>query len=286
MKTLISLRITRITQSTLMALDKEANETIDKLQANIEKYKTDAARLAKQNAKHDEEICTGEDIPTWENDFNATTKMRETESADFIANHKDYTEYIDAPEKEANETIEKLQADIEKYKNETDRLAKENAKHDEDFKASTKMSETENADFTANHKDYTEYMDTPDKEEDNETIEKLQTDIKKYKTDTAHFAKQNAKHDEMREIENADFIANHKEDNETIEKLQADITKYKTDAARLAKQNAKHDEFISTGEDDFKATTKMRKIENVDCIATHKDYTDTIDAPLIVRYIS
>jgi len=69
-----------------------------------------------------------------------------------------------------------------------------------------------------------------------------------------------------------------KEANEMIEMLQADIEKYEADAARLAKEIAKHDEDISTWEGDFKAATKVREIENADYIATHKDYTESIDA--------
>merc|ERR1719399_818911 len=69
-----------------------------------------------------------------------------------------------------------------------------------------------------------------------------------------------------------------KEANEMIEILQADIQKYEADAARLAKEIAKHDEDISTWEGDFKAATKVREIENADYIATHKDYTESIDA--------
>jgi len=69
-----------------------------------------------------------------------------------------------------------------------------------------------------------------------------------------------------------------KEANEMIEMLQADIEKYEADASRLAKEIAKHDEDISTWEGDFKAATKVREIENADYIATHKDYTESIDA--------
>merc|ERR1712224_408157 len=69
-----------------------------------------------------------------------------------------------------------------------------------------------------------------------------------------------------------------KEANEMIEMLQADIQKYEADAARLAKEIARHDEDISTWEGDFKAATKVREIENTDYLATHKDYTESIDA--------
>merc|ERR1712100_343603 len=69
-----------------------------------------------------------------------------------------------------------------------------------------------------------------------------------------------------------------KEANEMIEILQADIQKYEADAARLAKEIAKHDEDISTWEGDFKAASKVREIEHTDYVATHKDYTESIDA--------
>merc|ERR1711968_430038 len=69
-----------------------------------------------------------------------------------------------------------------------------------------------------------------------------------------------------------------KEANEMIEMLQADIEKYEADAAQLAKEIAQHDEDISTWEGDFKAATKVREIENTDYVATHKDYTESIDA--------
>jgi chromosome segregation ATPase len=69
-----------------------------------------------------------------------------------------------------------------------------------------------------------------------------------------------------------------KEANEQIEILQADIEKYEADAARLAKEISKHDEDISTWEGDFKAATKVREIEHTDYVATHKDYTESIDA--------
>merc|ERR550537_1332261 len=63
-----------------------------------------------------------------------------------------------------------------------------------------------------------------------------------------------------------------------IEILQADIQKYEADAAQLAKEIAKHDEDISTWEGDFKAASKVREIEHTDYVATHKDYTESIDA--------
>merc|ERR1712159_551294 len=69
-----------------------------------------------------------------------------------------------------------------------------------------------------------------------------------------------------------------KEANEMIEILEADIQKYEADAAQLAEEIAKHDEDISTWEGDFKAASKVREIEHTDYVATHKDYTESIDA--------
>ena len=49
---------------------KEGNEMIEILQADIQKYEADAAQLAKEIAKHDE------DISTWEGLTNVTCKKR------------------------------------------------------------------------------------------------------------------------------------------------------------------------------------------------------------------
>merc|ERR1719473_1400124 len=65
---------------------KEANEMIEVLQADIQKYETDAAQMAKEIAKHDE------DISVWEGDFKAASKVREIEHTDYVATHKDYPE--------------------------------------------------------------------------------------------------------------------------------------------------------------------------------------------------
>merc|ERR1719258_675357 len=65
---------------------------------------------------------------------------------------------------------------------------------------------------------------------------------------------------------------------EKIEMLKADIQKYEADAAALAKEIAAHDEDISVWQGDQKAATKVREIENTDYIATHKDYSESIDA--------
>merc|ERR1719377_137012 len=69
---------------------KEANERIDVLKADIQKYTADAARLTKEIAEHDE------DIATWNGDMKAATSVREIEKADYDATHKDYSESVDA----------------------------------------------------------------------------------------------------------------------------------------------------------------------------------------------
>merc|ERR1719214_331430 len=69
---------------------KEANELIDSLKADIQKYEADAAQLTKEIADHDE------DISTWTNDIKAATNVREIEKADYDADHQDYEESIDA----------------------------------------------------------------------------------------------------------------------------------------------------------------------------------------------
>jgi len=71
----------------------EANDLIDTLKADIQKYEADAALLSKEIAEHDE------DIATWKNDIGAATKVREIEKADYDASHQDYTESIDALER-------------------------------------------------------------------------------------------------------------------------------------------------------------------------------------------
>merc|ERR1719331_1034801 len=68
----------------------EANEKIEQLKADIEKYTATAAKLTKEIADHDE------DISVWKGDQHAATKVREIEKADYDATHKDYSESIDA----------------------------------------------------------------------------------------------------------------------------------------------------------------------------------------------
>merc|ERR1719221_1506821 len=68
----------------------EANERIEVLKADIQKYTADAALLTKEIAELDE------DIAIWKGDIKAATKVREIEKADYDATHKDYSESIDA----------------------------------------------------------------------------------------------------------------------------------------------------------------------------------------------
>merc|ERR1712151_856628 len=72
---------------------KEANERIEVLKADIEKYTADAALLTKEIAGHDE------DIAVWTGDKKAATKVRQLEKADYDAMHTDYSESISALER-------------------------------------------------------------------------------------------------------------------------------------------------------------------------------------------
>jgi len=68
----------------------EANEKIDMLKADIEKYTATAKQLTKEIAEHDE------DISVWTGDQKAATKVREIEKADYDTLHQDYSESVDA----------------------------------------------------------------------------------------------------------------------------------------------------------------------------------------------
>merc|ERR1719506_461073 len=68
----------------------EANEMIDTLKADIQKYTADAAQLTKEIAELDE------DISVWDGDIKAATNVRQIEKADYDAMHKDYSESVDA----------------------------------------------------------------------------------------------------------------------------------------------------------------------------------------------
>merc|ERR1719183_207875 len=69
---------------------KEANEKIEALKADIQKYTSDAATLTKEIAELDE------DISIWEGDIKAATNVREIEKTDYDTTHKDYSESVDA----------------------------------------------------------------------------------------------------------------------------------------------------------------------------------------------
>merc|ERR1719401_2995780 len=69
---------------------KEANEKIEMLKADIEKYIADVELLTKEIAGHDE------DIAVWTGDQKAATKVREIEKVDYDTLHKDYSESVDA----------------------------------------------------------------------------------------------------------------------------------------------------------------------------------------------
>jgi prefoldin subunit 5 len=68
----------------------EANEAIDGWNADIEKYTSDAAKLTKAIAAHDE------DISVWNGDKKASTTVRKIENDDYVVTHQDYSESIDA----------------------------------------------------------------------------------------------------------------------------------------------------------------------------------------------
>jgi chromosome segregation ATPase len=68
----------------------EANEKIDTLKADIQKYSADAAKLTKEIAELDE------DISIWQGDIKAATNVREIEKNDYDTLHKDYSESVDA----------------------------------------------------------------------------------------------------------------------------------------------------------------------------------------------
>ena len=60
--------------------------------------------------------------------------------------------------------------------------------------------------------------------------------------------------------------------------MKADIQKYAADAAKLTKEIAELDEDISIWNGDIKAATNVREIEKADYDATHKDYSESVDA--------
>merc|ERR1719313_1482200 len=71
----------------------EANQMIEVLKADIQKYAADAEALGKEIAQHEE------DIAVWNGDMKAATKVRDIEKADYDETHKDYSESVDALER-------------------------------------------------------------------------------------------------------------------------------------------------------------------------------------------
>jgi len=65
---------------------------------------------------------------------------------------------------------------------------------------------------------------------------------------------------------------------EQIDMLKADISKGIADAAQLGKEIAGLDEDVSIWNGDTKAATSVREIEKTDYDATHKDYSESVDA--------
>merc|ERR1719331_3642023 len=65
---------------------------------------------------------------------------------------------------------------------------------------------------------------------------------------------------------------------EQIDMLKANIGKAVADAAQLTKEIAELDEDISIWNGDIKAATNVRDIEKADYDATHKDYSESVDA--------
>merc|ERR1719506_1303196 len=65
---------------------------------------------------------------------------------------------------------------------------------------------------------------------------------------------------------------------EKIEKLDADIATATADIQAASKDLAELDEDLGRWDTDKKAATDVRKKERMDYDATHKDYSDTLDA--------
>jgi hypothetical protein len=68
----------------------EANQAIEKLTADIQKYTADANRLGREVAGHENEIAV------FQGDQKAATNVREVEKEDYRVTHQDYSESVDA----------------------------------------------------------------------------------------------------------------------------------------------------------------------------------------------
>jgi hypothetical protein len=84
---------------------KKGNELIESLEADIQKYESDADTLAKEIASLDV------DITTWEGDQKSSQKVRDIERKDYEKTHQDYTESMEALE-EGIQTLEKQSGDV------------------------------------------------------------------------------------------------------------------------------------------------------------------------------
>jgi len=67
-----------------------ADDTIEMLKADIDKYSADSLRLVQEIAGHDA------DVAAWTGDMKAAAKVRELEQADYTATHADYSESVEA----------------------------------------------------------------------------------------------------------------------------------------------------------------------------------------------
>eukprot|EP00444_Apocalathium_aciculiferum_P058460 CAMPEP_0183598688 /NCGR_PEP_ID=MMETSP0371-20130417/179050_1 /TAXON_ID=268820 /ORGANISM="Peridinium aciculiferum, Strain PAER-2" /LENGTH=815 /DNA_ID=CAMNT_0025810747 /DNA_START=79 /DNA_END=2523 /DNA_ORIENTATION=- len=147
----------------------EANEKIDMLKADIEKYTATAEMLTKEIAEHDE------DISVWTGDQQAATKVREIEKADYDTLHQDYSESVDALQRAIavlkKQAHDRPQAEalvqVSALKDLT--LIPDSAKKTIDAfllsvwtgdqQAATKVREIEKADYDTLHQDYSESVD-------------------------------------------------------------------------------------------------------------------------------
>merc|ERR1719421_1406978 len=63
-----------------------------------------------------------------------------------------------------------------------------------------------------------------------------------------------------------------------IEHLKADIQKFAADAEQLAMEITQHNEDIAIWTGDISSATRVRAIEKADYVATHKDYSESVEA--------
>merc|ERR1719421_548890 len=68
----------------------DAQDKIEHLKADIQKFAADAEQLAMEITQHNE------DIAIWTGDISSATRVRAIEKADYDATHKDYSESVEA----------------------------------------------------------------------------------------------------------------------------------------------------------------------------------------------